>query len=76
MSESNITGAGAAALTAAQQEALRWFSEHGGDGVLLGGNAVLAAGEVAPHTWGSFKALEAAGMAERYGKRRFRLTQK
>lgn len=62
-------------LTTAQRKAEEWFREHGGDGVLINGNCVLAAGEVAPHTWGSFKALEAAGRVERYGKRRIRLTE-
>lgn len=66
-------------MTAAQQEALKWLAERGGDGVFLRGNIVLCAGETAPHTAGTWKRLAEAGKVERYsfGKsRRIRIVEK
>lgn len=60
-------------LSVAQEKARRWLEDHGGDGLLMRGNAVLAAGEVAPHEWRSFKALEQLGIVERYGERQRRI---
>ena len=62
-------------MTDAQRDALRWFSEHQGDGVFAGrGGTLLAGGEIAPHTRSTFNALISAGYVEKYGRKRIRLT--
>ena len=62
-------------MTKAQQEALKWFKDHGGDGVRIGIGKVhiLAAGETAPFMWVTFRTLIALGLIEQYAKWRLRL---
>lgn len=63
-------------MTKAQAEALKWILDRGGDGVRTGPGRtqVLAAGEIAPHLWVTFKALKALGKVEEYGAWRIRVT--
>jgi hypothetical protein len=63
----------------ALRQALEWFRNRGGDGVLMRGNALLCGGEVAPHRWSTWKALIEGGHLEQYsagGGRRVRVVQK
>lgn len=50
-------------MTKSQQQALEWLAQHGGSGVRTGRGRVqvLAAGEIAPFMWVTFKALIAMG---------------
>ncbi|MDP2150055.1 MAG: hypothetical protein Q8K13_10485 [Parvibaculum sp.] len=65
-------------LTQAQAAALKWFREHGGDGVFDKNGVLLAAGESAPHMRSTWNSLARAGLLEFYGgntgRRRARLT--
>ena len=64
-------------MTESQERALKWFKEHGGDGVRQGHGRqqVLAGGEVGPFIWKTWKALIDAGFIEAYDKWRLRLTK-
>lgn len=53
-------------MTDAMKEALRWLSERGGDGVFQRGNVLLCAGEIAPHTYKTWKNLGEVGKVEFY----------
>ncbi len=53
-------------MTQAQKDALKWLSDHGGDGVFTYGGRLLAQGEIAPHTSRTWKALVDAGKCEQY----------
>lgn len=66
-------------LSKAQKDALLWLDVHGGDGVFVRGDRVLAEGSIAPHRGKTWKALIDAGACEAYraGKgRRLRVTGK
>lgn len=63
-------------LTEAQKTALRWFKRHNGDGCFDNTGVLLAAGERAPFTRGTWNALIAVGIIEHYhpaGSKRGRL---
>jgi hypothetical protein len=67
-------------LTKAQRDALKWLSEHNGDGVFDRCGVLLAAGELAPVMRSTWNALAAFGLVEFYDavgkkRRRLRLTQ-
>ncbi|WP_342711528.1 hypothetical protein AAFG13_06710 [Bradyrhizobium sp. B124] len=67
-------------LTHAQREALRWLSEHNGDGCFDRNGVLLAAGELAPFMRSTWNALAAVGLVEFYnpagkGRGRVRLTK-
>ncbi|MEQ9436033.1 hypothetical protein [Hyphomonas sp.] len=53
-------------ITDAQRDALDWLRKHNGDGVFMRGNIVMAAGEVAPFQWKTWKALIENGRCEAY----------
>jgi hypothetical protein len=62
----------------AEQDALKWLRERGGDCAVAkskaGGRFFLAQGETGPFTCGTVKKLVEAGIAEFYnGKQRLRL---
>jgi hypothetical protein len=62
----------------AEQAALKWLRDHGGDCAVAkskkGGRFFLAQGETGPFTYGTVKKLVEAGIAEFYnGKQRLRL---
>jgi hypothetical protein len=62
--------------TKAQETALRWLIEHGGDGLFDHNGVLLAAGEIAPHTRATWNALADLGLVQFYkpaGSRRGRL---
>lgn len=52
--------------TPSQTEALKWLRERNGDGAVIRGNVVLAAGEVGPFQWSTWRALIACGACEGY----------
>lgn len=54
-------------LTKAQQEALLWLTDRGGDGCFDRNGIVLAQGETAPVERKTWNALEAAGLVRFYG---------
>jgi len=54
-------------LTAAQIAALKWFREHGGDGVFDRNGVLLAAGESGPHIRRTWNTLARCGYVEFYG---------
>ena len=56
-------------LTKAQQEALRWLREHGGDGCFDANGIVLAGGETAPVMRITWNALRDAGLVQFYNPR-------
>lgn len=65
-------------MSESTRNALQWLKDHNGDGVFMRGNVVLAAGEVAPFRWVTWKSLIAEGKCEAYqvGKsRRIRVRQ-
>jgi hypothetical protein len=65
-------------LTKAQQDAFKWFKDHGGDGVFTYGGRLLAQGEIGPHEARTWKALISSKHCEVYrmGKaRRLRITE-
>ena len=69
------------ALSKSQKEALKWLQEHSGDGVFALNGTFLAAGEIAPHTRGTWNKLRDAGYVEFYkptgkGRGRMRLSGK
>ncbi|HAX40616.1 MAG TPA: hypothetical protein DCY10_07060 [Clostridiales bacterium] len=59
-------------LTTAQRTALKWFREHGGDGVFDRNGVLLAAGESGPHMRGTWNALARCGHVEFYGGKKGR----
>ena len=63
-------------MTKAQRDALKWFREHGGDGVRQGRGRVQirASGEIAPFMWITFRTLIELGLIEQYNSWRLRLT--
>ncbi|KRR21889.1 hypothetical protein [Bradyrhizobium retamae] len=67
-------------LTQSQRDALKWLSEHNGDGVFDRNGVLLAAGELAPFVRSTWNALAALGLVQFYnpagkGRGRLRLTQ-
>lgn len=56
-------------LTDAQHSALKWLARRNGDGAFAmgNGNALLAAGEVAPVMRATWNTLRDAGLVEYYG---------
>lgn len=67
-------------LTKSQRDALRWLSEHNGDGIFDRNGVLLAAGELAPFMRSTWNALGALGLVEFYnpagkGRGRLRLTR-
>jgi hypothetical protein len=69
-------------MTKAQQEALKWLSEHGGDGCFDKHGVLLAAGEFAPVMRSTWNALRDLGHVEFYnptpgrGRGRLRIIEK
>lgn len=66
-------------MTGAQREAVKWLSEHNGDGIFDKNGVLVAAGERAPFMRSTWNALADLGLAEFYGpakkpRARFRLT--
>lgn len=57
-------------LTKAQSDALKWFREHGGDGMFDNNGVLLAQGELAPHSRSTWNALDRAGLIQFYGGKR------
>ncbi|MGY3535388.1 hypothetical protein [Bradyrhizobium sp. USDA 4452] len=67
-------------LTRSQRDALKWLSEHNGDGCFDRNGVLLAAGELAPFMRSTWNGLAALGLVEFYnpagkGRGRLRLTQ-
>jgi len=67
-------------LKRAQKDALKWLSEHNGDGVFDRYGLLLAAGELAPFMRSTWNALALLGLVEFYGpagkpRARLRLTR-
>ncbi|MBN8292843.1 hypothetical protein JI664_12785 [Rhodobacter sp. NTK016B] len=63
-------------MTKAQQEALKWLTDHGGDAIFDRNGVALAMGESAPFTRSTWNALRDLGHVEFYnpaGKGRGRL---
>ena len=57
-------------MTKAQQTALKWFREHGGDGCFDKNGVIFAQGETAPVMRSTWNALEGLGYVQFYcGKR-------
>lgn len=64
-------------MTKSQKEALKWLSEHNGDGVFDRNQVLIAAGCDAPHTRATWNALRDLGAVEFYqNNRRVRITNK
>lgn len=65
-----------AALKSWQRDAIKWLSEHGGDGVFADKShqVLYAMGEKAPVMHRTWNALRELGLVEYYGNRRCRLT--
>lgn len=59
-------------LTKAQLAALKWFNEHGGDGMFDKNGVLLAGGESGPHTRSTWNALSGHGLVEFYGGKKGR----
>lgn len=57
-------------MTKAQQEALKWLRDRGGDGVFDKRGVVLAQGESAPVMRSTWNALNELGLIEFYGGKR------
>ncbi|WP_028732100.1 hypothetical protein [Rhizobium leguminosarum] len=63
------------AITDAQQSALKWLRNRGGDGVFDRNQVFVAAGQRAPVMRLTWSRLEEAGLVERYlNNRRMRMT--
>lgn len=64
-------------MTLSETQALKWLTEHGGDGVFAGRDhqALLARGETAPFMRSTWNALATQGRVEFYGNRRLRIVQ-
>jgi len=62
-------------MTDAQKKALKWLSEHNGDGVFNKHNVLIAAGETAPFMYSTWKALRDLGLITYYDKRRVRISK-
>jgi hypothetical protein len=62
-------------MTPSETQALKWLTEHGGDGVFAGRDhqALLAQGETAPFMRSTWNALARQGRIEFYGNRRLRV---
>jgi hypothetical protein len=58
-------------VTSAQKDALEWLRKRGGDGSRQRGNVLLAAGEIAPVMWSTWKKLAELGKVEIYGAGKF-----
>lgn len=56
-------------MTKAQQDALKWLRDHGGDGCFDVNGVALAGGETAPVTRSTWNALRDAGLVEFYNPR-------
>lgn len=68
-------------MTDAMKAALKWFREHGGDGIFDNDGVLLAAGERAPFMRSTWNRLHELGLVEFYnplgrGRGRLRLTAK
>lgn len=59
-------------MTPALKQALKWLSDHGGDGMFDKNGVVLAAGESAPFRRSTWNALARLGNVEFYGGKRGR----
>lgn len=65
------------APTKAQISALKWLSNRGGDGVFAeksNHSVLIAQGDRAPITRGTWSKLERLGFVEKYGRLRLRIT--
>lgn len=60
-------------MTKAQKEALKWLTEHNGDGCFDRYGTLIAAGEKAPVMRSTWNALRDAGLVEFYGHNNKRL---
>lgn len=60
-------------LTKAEASALKWLSEHGGDGLFGKDGVFVAAGERAPFMRMTWMRLHHMGFVEIYMKKRMRL---
>ena len=58
---------GAAVVTAAQERALKWLADRGGDGVFDRHGVALAQGDSAPFERKTWNALRDAGRIQFYG---------
>lgn len=68
-------------LTHAQREALKWLGDRGGDGIFDNNGVLLARGETAPFTRGTWNTLAESGRVEFYkptgaGRGRCRLVER
>lgn len=63
-----------AKITEAQYDALKWLSQHNGDGLFDKEGVLLAAGERAPVMRSTWNALRDVGLVEFYLKKRVRLS--
>lgn len=61
-------------LTKSQKAALLWFKNRGGDGMFDKTNCLIASGERAGVMRATWSRLSEAGMVERYGGNRLRMT--
>lgn len=68
-------------LTKAQESALRWLYDHGGDGLWCSNSLLLAGGREGPYYRSTWNSLRGAGLVESYnprqdgrGRGRLRLT--
>jgi hypothetical protein len=62
-------------LTANQKSALKWLINHTGDGLFDKNGVLTAAGERAGVMRSTWNALIKAGLAEKYNKKRLRVTE-
>jgi hypothetical protein len=65
-------------MTRAQKDALKWLSEHNGDGCFDQNGVLLAAGERAPFMRSTWNHLRDQGLVEQYApetkRKRLRIT--
>jgi hypothetical protein len=62
-------------LTGSQKSALKWLINHTGDGLFDKNGVLTAAGERAGVMRSTWNALIKAGLAEKYNKKRLRVTE-
>jgi hypothetical protein len=62
-------------LTGSQKSALKWLINHSGDGLFDKNGVLTAAGERAGVMRSTWNALIKAGLAEKYNKKRLRVTE-
>ena len=60
-------------MTEAQEKALKWLKEHGGDGLFDNDGVLVAAGERAPHMRSTWNILRDLGHIEFYQTKRVRI---